>query len=161
MDEAVLLIAAYAEEDRRFMELVDAFPVSARDHRGSEDRLSLKQTLGHIAFWDDYATRFYDTRCHHGAPEALTPEQFEERNQQVLELVCSNPYEDVLQTYREATRMIAVFLREHWLDLDETSRENFKIPLKHRRHHRRRLQEVLEELGPDTQSGDALAERAS
>jgi len=161
MDEAVMLIAAYAEEDRRLMELVDAFPVSARDHRGSDDQLSLKQTLGHIAFWDDYATRFYDTRCHHGAPEVLSPAEFEERNRQVLELLCNDPHEDVFTSYREATRMIAAFLREHWLDLDEASRENFKIPLKHRRHHRRRLRETLDDLGPNTPINDTLEERAS
>lgn len=159
MDDVVTLIAAYAEEDRRLMELVARFPASTREIRGSERRLSVKQTLGHLAFWDDYAVRFYDSRGGQGRPKSLSPGQFEERNRQVLELICNDPFEDVLASYRSATRLLQGFLREHWQDLDARSRENFKIPLKHRRHHRRRLQELLAELGigdPD----QAVQERA-
>lgn len=159
MDDVVTLIAAYADEDRRLMELVERFPASTRDVRGSERRLSVKQTLGHLAFWDDYAVRFYDTRCHDGRPEPLAPGEFEARNRQVLELICNDPFEDVLASYRSATRELQTFLREHWHDLDPRSRENFKIPLKHRRHHRRRLQELLAELGIAEADG-ALEERA-
>ena len=159
MDDVVTLIAAYADEDRRLLELVDRFPPSTREVRGSERRLSLKQTLGHLAFWDDYAVRFYDSRCHRGNPQPMEPGEFEDRNRQVLDLLSSDPFEDVLASYRSATRLLQSFLREHWQDLDDASRENFKIPLKHRRHHRRRLQELLAELGIGEQER-TLEERA-
>jgi len=159
MDDVVTLIAAYADEDRRLMELVDRFPPSTRDVRGTDRRLSLKQALGHLAFWDDYAVRFYDSRCHDGDPQPLEPGEFEERNRQALELICNDPFADVLSSYRAATRALQLFLREHWQDLDDGSRENFKIPLKHRRHHRRRLQELLKELGIADAPG-SLEERA-
>lgn len=160
MDEAVMLIGAYAEEDRRLLELVERFPPAMRDLCPADGRLSLKQTLGHLAYWDDYAIRFYDIRCHHGVTEPLSPSEFDERNRQVLELIYHDPYEDVLCSYREATRLIVTFLRVHWSDLDDASRKNFKIPLKHRRHHRRHLQKLLESLSHELGPQDALKERA-
>lgn len=160
MEDVVTLISAYAEEDRRLRGLVERFPATLRDTRGPDDRLSLKETLGHLAFWDDFAVRFHEASLRDGETENLSLEDFEVRNRQVLDLLRNDPYEDVLDSYLQATRMLQDFLRARWQDLDERARENFKIPLKHRRHHRRRLQETLEVFG-GAQSGSSLAERAS
>ena len=160
MDGVVTLIAAYAEEDRRLMELAAGFPVALRDTGGRKHRLSLKQTIGHLAFWDDFAVDFYNARCHDGHPAGLSFSEFEKKNRHLLERLCAEEWEVVLASYRRATRELSAFLTEHWNDLDEEGRENFKIPLKHRRYHRRRLAELAEDLGlhPD---GSAMTEQAS
>lgn len=147
MECAAILVAAYAEENRRLLQLTTRFPLELRDVPGPDNRLSLKQTLGHLAFWDDYAVRFHVNRRAGESQQPLTMDEFEDRNRQVLELICNDPFEDVLATYREATRMISAFLTERWDELDDDERENFRIPLKHRRHHRRRLSKLLESLG--------------
>lgn len=147
MDGVVTLIAAYAEEDRRLMDLVAGFPVELRDVGGRLHRYSLKQTVGHLAFWDDFAVEFYHAYCHEGCPASLSFSDFEDKNRHLLKQLCDQDWEMVLANYRRATRELCVFLTSHWDELDEDARRNFKIPLKHRRHHRRRLADLAGELG--------------
>ena len=147
MDGMVTLIAAYAEEDRRLMELIAGFPVALRETVGRTHRLSLKQTIGHLAFWDDFAVAFYNARLHAGHPDSLTFAEFEKKNRHLLERLCAEDWEAVLASYRRATRELSAFLTEHWDDLADDVRDSFKIPLKHRRYHRRRLAELAESLG--------------
>lgn len=147
MDGIVSLVAAFAEEDRRLTDLVEAFPVALLDTPGRRHKLSLKQTLGHLGFWDDFAVEFYTHRLEADATETVTFDDFETRNARLMDRLRGEAWETVLASYRRATRDITAFLNRHWDELDEEARENFKIPLKHRRYHRRRLAELAEELG--------------
>jgi len=160
MDGVVTLIAAYAEEDRRLSELFVVFPVALRDAVGRRHRLSLKQTIGHLAYWDDFAVDFYLAYCSEDHPEPLSFAEFEEQNRHLVDQLCAQDWGTILSSYRRATRRLCAFLAEHWNELDEDVRDNFKIPLKHRRHHRRRLVELAEDLGLIT-DGPAMAEQAS
>jgi hypothetical protein len=160
MDGVVTLIAAYADEDRRLTELVSGFPESLRDTCGRRHRLSLKQTIGHLAYWDDFAVDFYRARCSEENPEPLSFAEFEEQNRDLIEQLCAQDWETILSSYRRATRRLCAFLTERWDELDEGARDNFKIPLKHRRYHRRRLSELADELGL-TAGGATMTEQAS
>ncbi len=148
MDGLTTLIAAYAEEDRRLMELVESFPLSSRDVVPRHFKYSLKQTLGHLAFWDNHAIGHFEALCNRASVEAITIAEFEERHKHQLKELIAEPWAPVLESYRAITSALLKFLAEHWENLDEPSRENFKIPLKHRRYHRRKLGEMLAVLSP-------------
>ncbi len=143
------LIAAFVDEDRRMREVVRTFPIAYRDIPPENSKLSLKQTLGHLAFWDRYTVEFFDARCHKRNVDALTLSDFENRNRQELERLYDLPFEQVFDAYITATAELQHFLLEHWGDLDEADQANFNIPLKHRRHHRRLLLKALEIFAPD------------
>ncbi len=160
MDGVVTLIAAYAEEDRRLRDLVAGFPVALRDVCGRLHHQSLKQTIGHLAFWDDFAVEFYHAYCRAEHPESLTFSDFEAKNHFLLKELCAQDWETVLASYRRATCELCLFLTGHWDELETVARENFKIPLKHRRHHRRRLFELAAELGLAV-GGPAAAEQVN
>ena len=144
MHSVEILIAAYAEEDRRLLELARQCPPARREERLVDSRMSLLQTLGHLAFWDDYTVGFFEARCENRDVTPLTLQEFEDRNQNELNRLCGLPFEEALETYQAATRALVRFLREHWDDLTDKDRGNFSIPLKHRRHHRRKLRASLE-----------------
>lgn len=153
------LIAAYADEDRRLQEVVRQYPVAKRGDALRREGLSLIQTLGHLAFWDVYAVRFYEARIEDRAVPPLTFAEFESRNRHELQRLYGLPFEQVREAYLAATRDLLAFLHRHWDDLDEQERTNFTIPLKHRRHHRHLLQEHLQAL-PLAETAAAAAERA-
>ena len=159
MDGMVTLIAAYAEEDRRLMDLVSGFPVALREVCARKHKLSLKQTIGHLAFWDDFAVDFYKAQCEEGRPDSLSFADFEKKIRHLLERLCAEDWETVLASYRRATRELCAFLTEHWDHLEDDVRESFKIPLKHRRYHRRRLAELGQSLGLSP-GASSMTERA-
>ena len=160
MDGVVTLIAAYADEDRKLTELVAGFPVALRDAGGRRHRLTLKQTIGHLAYWDDFAVDFFLARCGEEHPQPLSFADFEAQNRDLIGQLCAQDWETILASYRDATRRLCAFLAEHWSELDDGARENFKIPLKHRRHHRRRLRELAADLGL-VGGGSTMTEQAS
>ena len=153
------LIAAYADEDRRLQEVVRQYPPANRCDKLRSEGLSLVQTLGHLAFWDIYAVRFYEARIEDRAVPPLTFAEFESRNRHELQRLYDLPFEMVREAYLAATHDLLDFLRRHWDDLDEQEQTNFTIPLKHRRHHRHLLQEHLRSLAP-AEAPDAAVERA-
>lgn len=155
MQSVEILISAYAEEDRRLLELARMVPPARRELRLVDSRMSLIQTLGHLAFWDDYTVGFFEARCLNQNVTPLSLQEFEKRNQHELDRLCGLPFEEALETYQAATRALVRFLRAHWDDLSELERTNFAIPLKHRRHHRRKIDASLAAW-----RADAAAEKA-
>jgi len=153
------LIAAYADEDRRLQEVVRRYPPAHRSDRLRQEGLSLIQTLGHLAFWDVYAVRFYEARLEDRAVAPMTFADFESRNRHELQRLYGLPFEQVREAYLAATRDLLDFLGRHWDDLDEQERTNFTIPRKHRRHHRHLRQEHRRGLVPAEAPG-AAAEKA-
>ncbi len=149
------LIAAYADEDRRLRELARRFPVAYRDVLPETDKLSLKQTLGHLAFWDGFAVEFFRARLEDDGAAAPSLAEIEERNRAELERIYDMPFEQVMELYVAATNDILAFLRAHWDALSEGERPNFNIPLKHRRHHRRHLQKALKVFAPELDADEA------
>jgi len=156
MRSADTLVAAFADEDRRLRELARDFPPLHREASPGNGELSLKQTLGHLAFWDRFTVEFYDARCHEREVETPSLGEFEARNRAELERIYDLPFERVRELYEDATRTLLDFLREHWAQLDDASRANFNIPLKHRRHHRRLLMKAMATFAPPA----AAAEKA-
>ena len=153
------LIAAYADEDRRLRELAGRFPVAYRDVPPETGKLGLKQTLGHLAFWDGFTVEFFRARLECGDAPPVSLAEIEQRNRAELDRIYDMPYERVLELYISATNDILAFLRAHWDGLPEEERPNFNIPLKHRRHHRRLLQKALAAFAPEL-AGEAARERA-
>lgn len=139
MSSVETLVAAFADEDRRLRELAGDFPDHMREVMPESGKLSLKQTFAHLAFWDRFTVEFFDARCHGRETDAMTLGDFEVRNRAELERTYAMPLEQVREIYDTVTRELLGFLADHWDDLDDESRVNFHIPLKHRRHHRRLL----------------------
>ena len=160
MSSVDTLIAAYADEDRRLREVARIFPIPYRDIPPENGKLSLKQTLGHLAFWDRYTVEFFDARCHARDVKNITLGEFEQRNRAELERLYDLPFEQVLDAYVSITNELQTFLREHWSDLDDQARINFTIPLKHRRHHRRLLVKALAVFAPDMVVEEEAREKA-
>lgn len=156
MTSADTLIAAYADEDHRLRELARGFPLAFRDVPPEAGKLGLKQTLGHIAFWDGFTVEFFRGRLEDRVTDAPSLAEIEDRNRAELDRIYDMPYELVMELYVAATRAIQDFLRTHWDDLTEEERPNFHIPLKHRRHHRRLLQQALTMFAPE--AGGAVAQ---
>ncbi|MBU1071963.1 hypothetical protein KKG45_01815, partial [bacterium] len=148
------------DEDRRLRDLARIFPVRFREVPPEHGQISLKQTLGHLAFWDRFTVEFFDARCHRRAVDAMTLGEFEHRNRAELERIYDMPYEQAHEIYKTATNVLLTFLREHWDDLDAEARANFNIPLKHRRHHRRLLAKALEVFAPGLAAGEEAREKA-
>ena len=160
MSSVQTLIAAFADEDRRLRELALTYPPEFRDVPPASGKLSLKQTLGHLAFWDRFTVKFFESRINNVDVDAPSLGEIEDRNREELARIYDMPYEQVLELYVHATSDIQNFLREHWASLDETEHGNFNIPLKHRRHHRRLLQKALAVFAPELMAGDEVREKA-
>ncbi len=155
MSSADTLIAAFANEDRMLRELADLYPVTFRDVPPESGKLSLKQTLGHLAFWDRFTVEFFNSRIQDHQVDTPSLGEIEVGNSEELARIYDMPYEHVLDLYVGATADLQSFLQEHWTDLDETEQSNFNIPLKHRRHHRRLLLKVLAVFVPEADDNEA------
>jgi len=143
MDQPEALIAALAEEDRRLREFLERCPIEWRERQGPSGALSLKETLGHLAFWDAFAVRFFEGKLAGQAIAAESDLDFEKRNTQELKRLRALAYEEALALYRDATLEMVRFLRARWRDLSDKERLDFQTPLRHRRHHRLLLERAL------------------
>lgn len=155
MNSATSLIAAFAEEDRLLLELIRRCPEGARELAGPAGGLSLKETLGHLAFWDSFAVTFFREKLAGGDPSTVSDVDFEARNRQEMKRLRALPFDESLARYREATAALTGFLSRHWRDLSESEREDFLVPLKHRRHHRLMLERTLAPAPPAAERRDA------
>jgi len=160
MSSVQTLIAAFADEDCRLRELAHMYPPAFRDVSPQSGKLSLKQTLGHLAFWDRFTVVFFESRMNDAEVDAPSLGEIEDRNRAELARIYDMPYEQVFELYISATSDIQTFLCEHWTNLDETERGNFNIPLKHRRHHRRLLLKALTVFAPELMDKKEAQERA-
>jgi len=148
MEKLDRLVGAIQEEDRRLRELLPQFPPDRREKAGTGGTLSVKETLGHLAFWDSFAVLFFERKLRGDRTDDGGAIDFEQRNRQEIKRLRSLPWLDVLERYDDATLRLAQFLRAHWADLSDRERNDFATPLRHRRHHRLLLQRTLGEWRP-------------
>jgi hypothetical protein len=153
------LVAAILEEDRLFRALLSRCPVAWREQRELVGALSLKETVGHLAFWDTFAVQFFSRKLDQAEQGPFTQRDFEQRNRDELQAMRELPYDDVVARYERATRLLLEFLRGRWHELSVKERRDFSLPLKHRRHHRLLLAKALEphlaEAERRSQAGEA------
>ncbi len=140
------LVDAILEEDRLLRSRLTDCPTGLRGERGSEGALSFKETLSHIAFWDNFTVDYFSNKLD---LKSLNPNplvNFEERSSMALEAAAKLPFGEVLARYLEATGALTQFLGMHWAELNPREQHDFWVPLKHRRHHRISLFRALDEL---------------
>lgn len=158
MDRPDTLIAAIMDEDRLLRERLDLSPRELREVKGSGGTLSLKDTLGHLAFWDSFAVQFFNRKLD-GVDEGETrPVNFEQRNREELQRIRELPFDEVYLLYRSATRNLISFLRNRWHELSAQQRRDIRLPLKHRRHHRLLLDSALPSYTSEDESREAESE---
>lgn len=137
------LISAILEEDRLLRRRLEQCPEVLREVRESGGLLSFKDTLGHLAFWDSFAVRFFTRKLDGTVENDSPPLNFEQRNRQELKRVRQLSFAEVMKLYGEATRDLITFLNSRWHELSDKQRRDLHLPLKHRRHHRLLLEKTL------------------
>ncbi len=130
------LVDALKDEDRLLRHRLAATPRHLREIRGPDGALSFKETLGHIAFWDSFTVEFFTTRLSVGLIDPAPPVDFERLSHQALSEMRDLPFGEVLARYLESTGALVEFLKSNWEKLSKRERQDFWVPLKHRRHHR-------------------------
>lgn len=140
------LVDAFTEEDRLLRHRLAECPRVFRERRGPDGSLSFKETLAHIAFWEDFTVNFFDRKTNEGAVTPTPPVEFEKLSRASMKEFSRLPFGEVLGRYLEAFGAITAFIQNHWEDLSEKERHDFWIPLKHRRHHRLALFHALDEM---------------
>jgi hypothetical protein len=148
LNQCNTLVEAIKEEDQLLRRYLTSVPRAARETHGtaisgSEWPLSFKETLGHIAYWDDFTVQFFQCKLDTTSCMLPPPVEFEERSREALRRVRPLPFGEVLARYLESTGALIDFLKAHWDELTERERHDFWVPLKHRRHHRISLAQSL------------------
>jgi hypothetical protein len=148
LDNLRILLEAIDKEDRLLRQRLTGCPAPLREMNGPEGSLSFKATLAHIAFWDDFTINFFTRKLDEGSCNLPAPVDFEERSAEALAAAAQLPFGEVLARYLEATGALTDFLRTNWDKLSDKQRNDFWVPLKHRRHHRIALFKALDQLLP-------------
>ena len=117
-----------------------------RECRGTDGALSFKETLAHIAFWEDFTVNFFFRKIDQGSCTPPAPVEFEELSRKAMEEFSRLPFGEVLARYLEATGAMTAFIQDHWDKLTDRERHDFWIPLKHRRQHRLVLFQNLDRM---------------
>ena len=146
VDHRKSLVDAFTEEDRLLRHRLAECPRAFRERRGPDGTLSFKETLAHIAFWEDFTVNFFSRKTDRASCTPHPPVEFEKLSNEAMEQFGKLPFGEVLGRYLEAFGGITDFLKAHWEDLSEKERHDFWIPLKHRRQHRLALFHALERL---------------
>jgi hypothetical protein len=151
------LIAALKDEDQLLRNHLKGCPRLLRETRGPDGALSAKETLGHIAFWDNFTVDFFSRKLDVGSCDPAPPINFEERSREALKEVQELPFGEVLARYLEATGALVEFVQASWERLTPRERADFRVPLKHRRHHRIALERAIREngVGPEEMAAGA------
>lgn len=148
MNNPQLLVDALLEEDRLLRCCLAACPQELRDGRGPGQSLSFKETLAHIAFWDNFTVDFFTRKLDRKSLNPQPPLDFEEYNRQALAAAATWPFGEVLARYLESTGALTRFLNGHWAELTPRERFDLRITLKHRRQHRISLENTLDRPDP-------------
>lgn len=146
LDRSSTLIEALQEEDRLLRLLLGHFPPALRETALDAEGMSFKDTLGHLAFWDDFTVHFFLSKLDPVSCAVPPPSDFEEASRRARETMGALPFGEVLARYLEATGAMLAFLKERWGQMSEKEQSDFWIPLKHRRQHRLGLEETLERM---------------
>ncbi len=144
MNNWQMLVDAIMEEDRLLRERLARCPQEVRDVKGADGELSFKETLGHIAFWDNFTVEFFSNKLDKACLDPRPLVNFEESSGRALEKVSQLPFGEVLVRYLEATGALTNFLGVHWGELSPRERHDFWVPLKHRKYHRISLFRALD-----------------
>jgi len=144
-----LLIEAFKDEDTLLRRGIACSPSGWRDLPGPGGRPSIKDILGHIAFWDDYAVSFFTRKLDSGSMTPPPPKDFEKMSHEARARFLALPYGEVLGRYLEATGAIIDLLTDRWDELSSRERHDFWTPLRHRRGHRIILETAIERWVPD------------
>ena len=157
MTSAESLIEAIHDEDRQLRAVLQECPARLLEGDLGESALNPKEVLGHLAYWDELALDFFKTRVARAAAreensgrriaEPVYPVNFEERSREELARIRAESFAVVLRRYGEATATLIAFLNDQWEHLSQAERNDFRIPLKHRRHHRLLLIGALQNAG--------------
>ncbi len=147
------LTDALIDEDRRLRRRIAACPHALREGRGPDGALSCKETLGHIAFWDDYTVRHFSARLDPTEPPPAGPPDFEALSREALARTGRRSFSDVLATYLEVTGALVAFIANSWAHLEPGEREGLWVPLKHREHHRLELEKAVDTLAAQDEAG--------
>ena len=140
------LVDAFTEEDRLLRHRLAECPRVFRECRGSDGTLSFKETLAHIAFWEDFTVNFFSRKTDLGSRTPAPPVEFEKLSRKAMEEFSRLPFGEVLGRYLETAGAMTDFIMTHWNDLSARERHDFWIPLKHRRQHRLVLFQALDEM---------------
>ena len=146
-----MLVEAYRNEDDLLRKRLSQCPVPWRERPGPGGRPSLKEILGHIAFWDDFTVEFFSRKLASGAIAPPAPIDFERMSREAKSRFGSLPYGEVLGRYLESTAAIIDFLAERWDDLSGRERHDLWTPLRHRRGHRLTIEAALERWVPEAE----------
>ena len=140
------LVDAFTEEDRLLRRRLAECPRAFRERCGPDGTLSFKETLAHIAFWEDFTVSFFVSKTDRRFRTPSPPLEFEKLSRQAMEEFSRLPFGEVLGRYLEAFGAMIEFIMTHWDDLTEREQHDFWIPLRHRRQHRLALVENLEKM---------------
>ncbi len=140
------LVDAFTEEDRLLRHRLAECPKAFRELSGPDGVLSFKETLAHIAFWEDFTVHFFARKTDQGSCNPVPPLEFEKLSRQAMDEFSRLPFGEVLGRYLEAFGAITDFIRVHWTDLTEKERHDFWTPLRHRRQHRLALFQALDSM---------------
>lgn len=147
------LTDALIDEDRRLRRRIAACPQVLREGRGPGGTLSCKETLGHIAFWDEYTVRHFAARLDPTVTLPAGPPDFEALSRDALARTGRRTFADVLAGYLEVTGNLVAFIANNWERLAPGEREGLWVPLKHREHHRQELEKAIEVLAAEDGAG--------
>ena len=145
----ISLVDAFTEEDRLLRHRLAECPRAFRERRGSDGALSFKETLAHIAFWEDFTVNFFARKTDRGSCTPAPPVEFEKLSREAMLEFSRLPFGEVLGRYLEAFGAMTGFIKAHWDDLTEREQHDFWIPLKHRRQHRLALFHTLDLMKAD------------
>ena len=152
------LVDAFTEEDRLLRRRLAECPRGFRERRGPDGTLSFKETLAHIAFWEDFTVNFFSCKTDKGSRNPVPPLEFEKLSREAMDEFNRLPFGEVLGRYLEAFGAMTDFIQAHWPDLTERERHDFWTPLRHRRQHRLALFQALDRMmiEPGPQTADAI-----
>lgn len=151
------LVDAFKEEDRLLRHRLAECPRAFRERRGPDGCLSFKETLAHIAFWEDFTVNFFTRKTDRGSCPPVPPVDFEKLSSEAMREFSRLPFGEVLGRYLEAFGAMTGFIQANWEKLSERERHDFWIPLKHRRQHRLALFRALDEQMADLPGIEAEA----
>ena len=138
------LVDAFKEEDRLMRQRLAECPKVFRERHGPDGVLSFKDTLAHIAFWEDFTVNFFSRKTDKGSCNPVPPLEFEKLSREAMVEFNRLPFGEVLVRYLEAFGAMTEFIKVHWNDLTEKERHDFWTPLRHRRQHRLALFQALD-----------------
>jgi hypothetical protein len=144
MSDSSIIISAFADEDRRLRSLVESLSPD-QQIATCEDGLCVRALLCHVSAWDQAVIKFFVEKVE-GNITSHTPHSFTELEEQTkhreAELL-NKSFSEIYAQYIETTSKMQNFILTNWDELSEEDHNYFTIPLQHRRHHRHKLEKVL------------------